>query len=62
MHHVFYEANECADLLAKWGTRQQPLVCVYSSCPTFMTVAYIRDLTDLRETRLCTLSAANVVI
>ena len=62
MHHVYHEANGCADLLAKWGTRQPPLVCVYSSYPTFMTVAYIRDLTDLKETRLCTPGATNDVI
>ena len=62
VHHVYREANGCADLLAKRGTRQQPLVCVYSSCPTFVTVAYIRDLTGLGETQLCTPSATNDVI
>ena len=56
------ETNGCADLLAKWGTRQQPLVCVYSSCPTFGTIAYIRDLTGLGETRLRTPGAADDVI
>ena len=62
VHHVYREANGCADLLAKRGTRQQPLVCVYSSYPTFVTVAYIRDLTGLGETRLCTPGAAEDVI
>ena len=62
MHHVYREANECADLLAKRGTRQQPLVCVYSSCPTFVTVAYIKDLISLGETRFCTPGAADNVI
>ena len=62
MHHVYREANGCANLLAKRGTRQQPLVCVYSSYPTFVIVAYIRDLTGLGETRLCTPGAANDVI
>ena len=62
VHHVYREANGCTDLLAKRGTRQQPLECVYSSCPTFVTAAYIRDLTGLGETRLCTPSAANDVI
>ena len=58
----YHEANGCDDLLAKQGTRQQPLVCVYSSCLTFVTVAYIRDLTGLGETRLCTSGAADDVI
>ena len=62
VHHMYREANGCADLLAKEGTRQQPVECVYSSCPTFVTVAYIRDLTGLGETRLCTPGAANDVI
>ena len=62
VHHVYREANGCTNLLAKRGTRQQPLECVYSSCPTFVTAAYIRDLTGLGETRLCTPSAANDVI
>ena len=51
MHHVYREANGCADILVKQGTRQQPLVCVYSTCPSFVTVAYIRDLTGLEETK-----------
>ena len=62
VHHVYREANGCADVLAKRGTRQQPLVCVYSTCPSFVTVSYIRDLTGLGKTRLCTPSAADVVI
>ena len=40
VHHVYREANGCADLLAKRGTRQQPVECVYSSCPTFRLVSH----------------------
>ena len=62
VHHVYHEANGCTDLLTKRGTLQQPLVCVYSSCPTFVIIAYIRDLTGLGKTQLCILGAANDVI
>ena len=62
VHHMYREANGCADVLAKWGTHQQPLVFMYSTCPSFVTVSYIRDLTGLGETRFCTPGAADVVI
>ena len=62
VHHMYREANGCADVLAKWGTHQQRLVFMYSTCPSFVTVSYIRDLTGLGETRLCTPSAADDVI
>ena len=62
VHHVYREANGCADILAKRGTRQQPLMCVYSSYPTFVTVTYIRDLIGHGETRLCTPGTADVII
>ena len=62
MQHMYNEANGCADVLAKRGTHQQPLVCVYSTCPSFVTVSYIMDLSGLWETRLCTPGVADVVI
>ena len=62
VQHVYNEANGCADVLAKRGTHQQPLVCVYSTYPSFVNVSYIRDLTGLGETRLCTPGAAEDVI
>ena len=62
MQHVYSKANGCADELAKWGTSQQNLVFVYSTCPSFVDVSYVRDLTGLGETRLCTPGAdADVV-
>ena len=51
--HIYREANDCADVLAKWGTHQQHLLAVYSSCPTFVSVSYMRDLADLGTSRLC---------
>ena len=53
VQHVYREANGYADDLAKRGNRQRNLVSVYSDCPNFVDVLYVRDLTGLRETRLC---------
>ena len=62
MQHVYRKANGRANELAKRGTRQQNFVFVYSTCPSFVDVSYVRDLIDLGETRLCITSAdANVV-
>ena len=62
VQHMYREANRCADELAKRGTRQQNLVFVYSTCPSFVDVSYVRDLIGLGETKLCITSAdANVV-
>ena len=59
MQHVYREANGCADALAKQGTRQRNLLSVYSDCPNFVYVSYVRDLAGLGETRLCA-QGANV--
>ena len=53
MQHIYREANECADALTKRGTHQQNLLTVYSTCPSFVYVKYVRDLAGLRVTRLC---------
>ncbi|XP_030959036.1 uncharacterized protein LOC115980987 [Quercus lobata] len=53
VHHVYREANGCADALAKRGTRQWNLMAMYSECPDFVDVSYGRDLIGLGETRLC---------
>ena len=53
VHHVYHEANGCADALAKRGTRQQTRTTVYSDCPTFVHVLYVRDGSGLGESRLC---------
>ena len=50
---MYREANGYADDLAKQGTRQRNLVFVYSDCPSFVDVLYVRDLTGLGETSLC---------
>ena len=52
VQHIYREANGGADALAKWGTCQQTLMIVYSECPTFVNVSYVRDLTSLGEPRL----------
>ena len=62
MQHVYRKANGRANELAKRGTRQQNFVFVYSTCPSFVDVSYVRDLIGLGETRLCIPSAdADVV-
>ena len=53
MLHVYHEANDCADALAKRGAYQQHLLIVYSSCPTFVSVSYMRDLAGFGTSRLC---------
>ena len=62
MRHVYREANECADALAKRGTSQRTVETIYEHCPTFVDVLYIRDLAALGETRLCIPGAATNVI
>ena len=53
VQHIYREANECADALTKRGTHQQNLLTVYSNCPSFVYVYYIRDLAGLGVNRLC---------
>ena len=62
VQHVYREANGYADDLAKRGNRQRNLVSVYSDCPNFVDVLYVRDLTGLRETRLCVPGASVGVV
>ena len=61
VQHVYREANGCVDELAKRGTRQQTLVFVYSTCPSFVDVSYVRELAS-GETRLYTPGANAAVI
>ena len=53
MIHVYREANACADALAKRETHQHHVLSVYSSCPGFVYVYYIRDMAGLETNRLC---------
>ena len=62
VRHVYREANGCANMLAKWETRQRTLETIYEHCPTFVDVSYIRDLATLGETRLCTPGVVTNVI
>ena len=59
---MYREANGCADALAKRGTCQRSLMTMFSECPTFVNVSYVRDLSSLGETRLCAPSAGVVVV
>ena len=52
--HVCREANACADVLAKWGARQHHVLSVYSSCPSFVYVCFVRDMTGHGSNRVCT--------
>ena len=42
VQHIYREANECADALAKWGTHQRNLLTAYSTCLSFVYVYYVR--------------------
>ena len=55
VQHIYCEANGCANALAKRGTHQLYLLTVYSTCPNFAYVCYVRDLAGLGMTRLCAL-------
>ena len=62
VQHVYREANGCADALAKRGTRQRNLMTIYSECPNFANVSYVRDLSGLGEPWLCAPGAGVVVV
>nr|POE62107.1 putative ribonuclease h protein [Quercus suber] len=36
VEHVWREANNCADVLAKWGVSQLEREILYDTCPTFL--------------------------
>ena len=42
-----HSTNGCADALAKRGTRQHTRMAMYSDCPIFAHVVYVRDGYDL---------------
>ena len=51
--HVYREANACADALAKRGVHQHHVLSVYSSCPSFVYVCFVRDMAGLGSNRIC---------
>ena len=51
--HVYCEANACADALAKRGAHQHHVLTVYSSCPSFVYVCFVRDMAGLGSNRIC---------
>ena len=52
--HVYREVNACADVLAKRGARQRHVLSVYSPCPSFVYVCFVRDMAGLGSNRICT--------
>ena len=53
MLHVYREENACADALAKQGAHQHHVLSVYSSCPSFVYVCFVRDMAGLGSNRIC---------
>ena len=51
--HVYRKANDYADVLAKRGAHQQHILSVYSSCPSFVYICYVRDLAGLGTQTQC---------
>ena len=51
--HVYREANACADALAKWGEHQHHVLSVYSFCPSFVYLCYVKDMAGLGFNRIC---------
>ena len=45
--HVYREANACVEALAKRGAHQHYVLSVYSSCPSFVYVCFVRDMAGL---------------
>ena len=52
--HVYREANACVDALAKRGARLHHVLSIYSSCPSFVYVCFVRDMAGLGSNRICT--------
>ena len=53
MLHVYREANACANALVKRGAHQYHVLSVYSSCPSFVYVCFVRDMAGLGSNRIC---------
>ena len=53
MLHVYCEANAYADALVKRGAHQHHVLSVYSSCPNFVYVCFVKDMASLGSNRIC---------
>ena len=51
-HHIYCEADGCAEALAKRGIHQQHLLSIYTTCPSFVYHCLVRDLAGLKSNRL----------
>ena len=54
VQHIYCEANECANALAKRENYQQNILTVYNTYPSFVYVYYVRDMVSFDVTRLYT--------
>ena len=61
VHHVYHEANECADVLAKQGNHQQQLLEIYNTCPNLVYQCFVRDMVGLGSSKICPLRLDMVV-
>ena len=52
-YHIFHEANNCTDALAKRGNEQQCLLETYDTCPAFAYTAFVQDMEHIGTTRMC---------
>ena len=53
VQHIYREANECANALAKREAHLRHLLSVYSTCPSFVYLCYVKDMAGLGVNRLC---------
>ena len=59
--HVYYEADECTDVLAKRGNHQQQLLKIYDTCPNLVYQCFVRNMVGLGNSRICPLRPDMVV-
>ena len=52
VHHIYREANCCADLLAKHGHHQANVVEVFSTMPSFLSLPFNADLRGVKFPRI----------
>ena len=60
--HIYSEANECTDALAKRGRQQQSFLEVYDNCPSFIYAAFVWDMKHLETSRLCPLEIFELLV
>ena len=61
MHHIYREANEFVNGLAKRRNHKQQVLTIYDNCPTSVYSCYVTDMLGLGSNRLCVRQPAIVV-